>query len=38
MGEKIVNLEDKMNQILELLKNKIEPATNNNMDNTYKEQ
>jgi len=38
MGEKIVNLEDKMNQILELLKNKIEPATNNNVENTYKEQ
>jgi len=38
MGEKIVNLEDKMDKILELLKNKIEPATNNNMENTYKEQ
>lgn len=38
MGEKIVNLEDKMNQILDLLKNKIEPVTNNNMENTYKEQ
>jgi hypothetical protein len=38
MGEKIVNLEDKMDKILELLKNKIEPAANNNMENTYKEQ
>lgn len=38
MGEKIFNLEDKMNQILELLKNKIELNSNNNMDSTYKEQ
>jgi len=38
MGEKIINLEDKMDQILELLKNKIEPASNNNMENTYKEK
>jgi hypothetical protein len=38
MGDKIFNLEDKMNQILELLKNKIELNSNNNVDNTYKEQ
>ena len=38
MGNKIFNLEDKMNQILELLKNKIELNSNNNVDNTYKEQ
>jgi hypothetical protein len=38
MGEKIVNLEDKLDKILELIKNKIEPTPNNNMENTYKEQ
>jgi hypothetical protein len=38
MRENIVNLEDKMDKILELLKNKIELNLNNNMDNTYKEQ
>jgi hypothetical protein len=38
MGDKIFNLENKMNKILELLKNKIELNSNNNVDNTYKEQ
>jgi hypothetical protein len=35
---KIVKLEDKMDTILELLKNKIEFNTNKNLENTYKEE
>jgi hypothetical protein len=38
MGNKIVNLENKMDKILEFLKNKIEQNSNNNVDNIYKEQ
>jgi len=38
LKDKIFNLEDKMNKILEMLKYKIELNLNNNVNNTYKEQ